>query len=553
MKIFRNFFLLPALLLPFVAFAQTNVGGTYFSNQSWTIAGSPYTVTSDFQMAPGFTLSIDSSVQVYFNANTEILIQGGIQALGTPAHPIVFHGGGAKNVLHFMDADLSYSHLTSCEMIGGDNTVLMDGSCSDIASMENMLFSNAKIFQNRALGGRISIHDSRLDNVLAESQLDGSGSGYLVIEASQITNSTFKGIPLNGFVPLLILSSNLTNCHFQTVGNTSIFTALALQGDTIRDSYFHSSYATGNINGCLIVDSEFSNNGFTQQNHLVYDISNSHIINTDFVGGTILGNQWVSILEFNNCLIEKTNATIMTFDDARFTNSSVLGDGTGTGVRATYLNATRSLFKWHDVGIHFGHTFLPVNLSIDHCNIWGNNQYNAICDTTYGADAQGTWWGTSDSLTIFTKILDYYDNLLHGEIVLGNWPASPDTNAPMSPPGGLTGIPGNGFHTISWDPNPEGDLMGYRMHVGTTDGYVYAQSFAIGNVTSYDLPDSLYNQGFAVTAHDQHIDGFQDQFEGNESGFARLAGHITGVEPVTSAPKALDLQLFPNPARDHAT
>ncbi len=540
--------LLLILALPFFAFTQTNVGGTYFSNQHWLASGSPYTVTSDFQVAPGFTLTVDSGVHVNFTGNTEILLKGGIQALGTATHPIVFNGAGAKNVLHFMDADLSYSHLAFCELSGGGtNTILMDGACSDIATIENTTLTNCNIFQNRALGGTFHIYGSQLQNVQVESQVEGNGTALLQIESSSLSNCTLEGIPLSGAgIPLEVLSSQLQGCHFQTAGFSTIPIGLSFQSDTMQQCFFHSSYVRGIVNGCLIVDSEFSNNGFTQQNHLVYDISNTHIVNTDFVGGSILGNQWALNVDFMNCLIEKTGSTVMAFDYVGFTNTSVLGDGTGTGVRTTYINASNSLFKWHNVGIHFGHTYQPTSLSIDHCNIWGNNQYNAICDTTYGADATGTWWGTSDSLTIFTKILDYYDNLLHGEIVLGNWPSTPDTNAPMSPPGGLSDLPGSGFHTISWDPNPESDLAGYGIYFWTTDGYRYARYMSVGNVTSYQLPDSIYNQGFAVVANDGQANGFQDILEGHQSGFARLAGHTTPAAEFISD-EGLELRVFPNP------
>lgn len=544
-----------ALVLPFFVFAQTNVGGTLFSDQHWPASGSPYTVTSDFQMAPGFTLTIDSSVVVNFSGNTEILLKGGIQAIGTAAHPIVFNGAGAKNVLHFLDADLSYSHLTFCELSGGGtNTILIEGACSDIGTIENTALTDGKIFQNRSMAGTFHIYGSRLQDVLLESQVEGSGTALLQIESSSVTDCILKGIPISGAgIPLEVLSSQLQGCHFQTAGFSSMPIGLSFQSDTLQNCFFQSSYVRGVLNGCLITDSEFSNFGFTQQNHLAYDISNSQIVNTDFVGGSILGNQWALLIDFTNCLIEKTGSTVMAFDDVSFTNSSVLGDGTGTGVRATYLNATHSLFKLHDVGIHFGHTYQPTNLSIDHCNIWGNNQYNAICDTTYGADATGTWWGTNDSLTIFTKILDYYDNLLHGEIVLGNWPSTPDTNAPMSPPGGLSDLPGNGFHTISWDPNPETDLLGYGIYFGTTDGYRYAQYFGVGNVTTYQLPDSIFNQGFAVVANDAQANGFQDMLEGHQSGFSRLAGHITGVAAQSPPSRNLNLRVFPNPAYQQVT
>lgn len=66
--------------------------------------------------------------------------------------------------------------------------------------------------------------------------------------------------------------------------------------------------------------------------------------------------------------------------------------------------------------------------------------------------------------------------------------------------------------TLAWDPNPEDDVVGYRLHYGTTSRS-YSAHIDVGNVTLYTLTGLKAEQTyyFAASAYD----GF-----GNESGYS---------------------------------
>ena len=80
---------------------------------------------------------------------------------------------------------------------------------------------------------------------------------------------------------------------------------------------------------------------------------------------------------------------------------------------------------------------------------------------------------------------------------------------------------------LSWDPNTEPDLAGYRLYIGTDSGQ-YGEPIDLGNVTGHVMeitPQHGATYYFALTAYDT---------SGNESGFSDEA---TCFVPDGSAPE----------------
>ena len=96
--------------------------------------------------------------------------------------------------------------------------------------------------------------------------------------------------------------------------------------------------------------------------------------------------------------------------------------------------------------------------------------------------------------------------------------------------------------TLSWDPNTEEDLAGYKIHYGTTSG-VYDIDKDVGNVVSFSI-DSLdvgTTYFLVVSAYD---------FSGNESGFSDEVSTIPvpkKVEPDTTAAKKWNIAFKRTP------
>ena len=86
-----------------------------------------------------------------------------------------------------------------------------------------------------------------------------------------------------------------------------------------------------------------------------------------------------------------------------------------------------------------------------------------------------------------------------------------------------------GSVSLMWDPNTEGDLAGYKVHVGTASR-TYSQDINVGHVTSFTVSNLADGQTyfFAVSAYDVMA---------NESSFSNEVASTTG-STVNSPPHA---------------
>ena len=103
-----------------------------------------------------------------------------------------------------------------------------------------------------------------------------------------------------------------------------------------------------------------------------------------------------------------------------------------------------------------------------------------------------------------------------------------------------------GTATVSWDPNTESDLNGYKIYYGTSSGN-YDATIDAGNATNFPVTglQNSIKYYFVVTAYD---------FSGNESGFSNEVNIVVTdstedppVDPPIEDPISFQAYCFPNP------
>ncbi len=127
------------LLLATGAFAETQISGV-IQHAAWTPEGSPYVLTDDATIASGHVLTIQPGVQVWGSEEALLLIEGGLEAIGTEENPILF----TSQTDEYWDG-LEVNHPT------GD------------VFLQHCIIENAAVFNGRENGGGMNVRGGNVD------------------------------------------------------------------------------------------------------------------------------------------------------------------------------------------------------------------------------------------------------------------------------------------------------------------------------------------------------------------------------------------------------
>jgi parallel beta-helix repeat protein len=125
----------------------TNVNGGHITvNTTWIAADSPYVIRGDVVLDFGFTLTIEPGVEVKFQDNYYLYIEGNLTALGTFTEHIIFTSNkGSPSPGDWRSIRVnSTGHLKMnyCDISYGDNPLYFYGSSQN--SIENTTISDGK-------------------------------------------------------------------------------------------------------------------------------------------------------------------------------------------------------------------------------------------------------------------------------------------------------------------------------------------------------------------------------------------------------------------------
>ncbi len=169
-------------------------------NTTWTKAGSPYNVTQFIRVRPGVTLTVEPGVEVAFNLNTPMRVEGALVAQGTANEPITFTGStkqpGAWNgllVSHLPEqpAVLKFDHViveyaTYVGMEGGGNVELTYAN----AEIRNSTF--------RFGGGNGLVVASSANATIADSHFNNNTLQALRISYGAQSTLTLRNLAASG-------------------------------------------------------------------------------------------------------------------------------------------------------------------------------------------------------------------------------------------------------------------------------------------------------------------------------------------------------------------
>jgi len=380
-------------------------------------------------------------------------------------------------------------------------------------------------------GGSLTATNSTIAYNTADDNYDNDSAGgggiscsgkSLVIENSTIVGNSAPGTGIEGggiqshCNTTTIINSIITN---NTVEGTKAPKAqgggVYIKGETatIKGNIFSKNMATaegyyrGRGGGIYIssTSSTISNNKITdnssEQGGGIYLYEATATIDGNFFGNNKAYERGGGIY------LERGTATM----DSNFFGSNVAPDKQGGGICSvgTPLSISYSVITQNTDGIKIGST----NVVISNCNFYGNENYAVINESSPDIDATNNWWGTVDPMEINQKIYDFFDDESLGKVLYNPFLLSPDTDAPVISPTGLTATSEGIAINLTWEPMNLDDLAGYKVYYDTdteeppyegTEAAEGKSPIDVGKVTNYRIsgskPETRYY--IAVTAYD---------------------------------------------------
>ncbi len=184
--------------------AALEVGGTLPDDTTWTLAGSPYTMTSSVIVPTGITLTIEPGVIVRGYGDTELTIRGHLEAVGTSLSPIILtsntnSGPGQWNGLVFDGGTGNLEHVIVRYGASGNNSLNIK---SNVTTLNSTVRIASSTVMSASCGGSmgdygIYIQDSQV--IVTDTLIAGNGSDDNVDYALYATGNCTLTITGNTF------------------------------------------------------------------------------------------------------------------------------------------------------------------------------------------------------------------------------------------------------------------------------------------------------------------------------------------------------------------
>lgn len=174
--------------------ADTNVTGIITQDTTWTLSGSPYTLTGNILVDNGVTLIIEAGTTVNLNGYY-IMVNGTLQARGNSTQRIIINDG--EITFTEFSTDWNESSSTGCIL---ENAILNSSIEANISIKINSVVSDGfidiqepgkPIISNNTLRGGISIDG---DGIIANNTI--LNQGITVWENATVTGNIISGCPM---------------------------------------------------------------------------------------------------------------------------------------------------------------------------------------------------------------------------------------------------------------------------------------------------------------------------------------------------------------------
>ena len=502
--------------------SATSLSGNLIENETLTVSGSPYSITGDFGVPAGITLTIEPGVVINFTGDFRIFISGVIHVLGEANNPVTFIGNnveGSKYQLEIRRTNL-HNQIINNLVASGPQQLLKLGESSDATQNVGDLvikggkFSHSKIVMDGTSSGnqlnRLILLDTRLDSVNLE-QLNANSR--LSILGSSFFNSHIRHDKVN------MENGALVNSILETKNTRNIY-------EITNSRWINSAFRTHDLNYEKIQFSSLLaiNTLFNIQAPLTATNSQFLFNRSLAVGNRLDGHD---INSDTSMFFFRLNAGYS--DPYLFENCSFSGTTGITAIRwqkgaSNNGNQNKSIVNsvFNNFDVFVSASEYPLTLSGN--NLLNVNRHTIEVRDAVDINAQGNYWGSNSITTIASTIYDQNDDFDLGIVDFSNRLSELSLIPPTTSPTGVVKQANGSGIQLTWQANPESNTAGYRIYYDLQSDFTFKEMIDVGNVTTFEINGLSENELIAVTAYNTDADGYLDIQEGKESTYTFAAG-----------------------------
>ncbi len=513
-----------------------DVCGQISSNTIWDITGSPYIIKCGIIIQQGVTLTIEPGVQVKFDGEYSIQVDGILNAQGTAGNMISFTSNKAIpssqdwGNIHFTNTGDGILEYCKIEYGGrGDkSSVYIDSSAPvinrcTITNCEggiyayyanNLQITNNTITNNSSFykGGIFSDYGSLTisGNTISGNSTSSSGGGIrsyygiVSISGNTITSNSASGNGGGIFadhsdvtITNNIITSNSASGNGGAISSSS--GALIISGNRINGNLtsgtggaISSSSGTLTISGNNISGNSASDDGGGIR--LYYSgviISGNNIYSNSSYSGAGISSVYGSVTISGNAISNNSSSddgggircwsgTVTISGNTISNNSTVdIGGAIFTTASGAIID---NILQNNQAGI-CGGIYLGAGLPVINNNCLMNiGRYELYNNTANVIDATGNYWNTTDQIEITDKIYDWNNNIDKGLVAFAPWRGACGMG---------TLIPVAGFMADNTDVIP-GDTVTFT-DLSCGDVALWRWNFGDGQVSRQQNPTHSYN------------------------------------------------------------
>ena len=500
--------------------AQTvvEVGGE-IESQEWT-SDYIYHVTSHIVINTGVELIIRPGVTAKFRQGTGITVNGSFKVFG--------EDNGLIDTVFFQPLYTSPPF----------NWKWLGIHFSRVQVPNTNFIDHARI-ENASIGVNIS-GDSRhvlISNTLVQnSLLFGiviSASNEIVIDRCRVRANTGAGINIQNSSDCLITNNHISDNNdgiwllASEKGNRSTGNTISdnvIRNNTLTNIFLNSvdgGWCTGNLIESNFIESSFIGIQFGNpssvggRNNLVGNV----IVTNKISGSGLIVYQDTALISHNIFWLNKDAIILNRAVESEISNNSFFDNGYLNNGSCIIVNSGSA--HPHIVNNTFTgngnvliNLFEPTGPVISNNNFLKNRRASGLIGNNTAATIPmvNNYWGTANPAAI--------EQMVSGNFTYEPFLPDPDTVAPISPPLPAYKQVVNNHVRISWRPNPETDLAGYRVHYGGFKYYNFNNFEDAGTDTTLVLDMTGIYDTIAVTAYDIQTGNGDLQLQGHESPFS---------------------------------